>query len=371
MTASEADVDLDTAKLESFLSDAIDVAVTDTEVLHDGLNLSVAISTADDERAYVLRRPNKLRHTDIFDDLGTEYRVLQGLEDTAINAPSPVLFCEDDSVLDDSFFVMTHLDGVAVPLGTDLPEEYRDAESRRDVAYNLIDVLAEIHLLDTASFEDVCEHQSAREQVEHGLDRLDEATSVTGHEVPTLRSVGEWLLQNAPSDPRTSDRQTTLVHGDFRPGNVLLGETERPEITGVLDWETAMLGDPLTELGYLLLRWGDEEDPTLSLDELEAEYSNEEAIADLREMNEYGLAPFTTKPGSPTRRELVARYEEQTGISFENDRFYRAHAAFMLATVWSDLHRYQVEAGAESAKEPYVEYVAMMAERIVSGDFEL
>ncbi len=125
-----------------------------------------------------------------------------------------------------------------------------------------------------------------------------------------LRSAGDWLRQNAPSHSKTKPHSRGFQAGK-RP---FLRATERPEITGVLDWESAKLGDPLTELGYLLLRWRDEGDPTPSLDTLEARYPNHDAMRELREDNENGLAPFTAKPGSPTRRELVARYEERTGF---------------------------------------------------------
>jgi aminoglycoside phosphotransferase (APT) family kinase protein len=229
-----------------------------------------------------------------------------------------------------------------------------------------VDALAELHSVDPAPFEVVCDRLTPREEVERSLDQLDRATSVTGHEVPTLRSVGDWLLENAPPAP-----DEALVHGDFRPGNVLFADDPEPAITGILDWETAMLGDPLTELGYLLLRWRDEGDPRPSVDDLEARYSDEAAIEDLRETNAAGLAPFTAKPGSPSRRELVDRYERRTGTTFEHERFHRAKAAFGFAVVWEDLHRYTVEAGEESDWEPYVDYMARFADSIASGEFEL
>ena len=366
VTSTDAGADVDTAELESYLSAELNAEVVGTEVLRDGLNLSVAISTPEDERAYVLRRPNKLRHTEIFRNLEQEYAVMRRLEDAPIEAPVPVLFCDDESILGDRFFVMTHLDGAAVPLGSNLPKRFRNANSRGRVADLLIETLAEIHSLDAESFEAACERRTPREQVARATDRLDEAARVTGRDFPRLRSVADWLLENAPSDSKT-----TLVHGDFRPGNVLFSGTDRPEITGVLDWETAFLGDPLTELGYLLLRWRDDGDPTPSLDEIEARYSNDDAIRHLKAVNENGLSPFTAKPGSPTRRELVARYEDATGISFENERFYRAHAAFMLATVWTDLHRHRIEAGRESDREPHVDYVTTLADAIAGGEFPL
>jgi aminoglycoside phosphotransferase (APT) family kinase protein len=90
-------------------------------------------------------------------------------------------------------------------------------------------------------------------------------------------------------------------------------------------------------------------------DAIEAQHSND-VLQYVRETNERGREPFTAEAGSPTRRELVDCYEAETGRSFENERFYRALAAFLLALVWADLHRYAVEAGAESEWPPYVEY---------------
>lgn len=356
---------VDTTDLESYLAGELGETVSGVEVLDDGLNLLLDVSTAGG-RTYVLRRPNKLRHTSYIIDLKREYEVMRRLDDTPIPAPTPVLFCDDESVLGERFFVMTHLDGAVVPLGSDLPERFRDAESRARVADLLVDTLAGIHGVDAGQFEGVCERLTPREQVERCADRLDEATSVMGRELPTLRGVEDWLRENAPSNPGAS-----LLHGDFRPGNVLFAGTDRPEVTGVLDWETAMLGDPRTELGYLLLRWRDDGDPTPSLDELETRYPDADAMRELREVNENGLAPFTARAGSPGRREVVARYEEATGIPFESDRFYRAHAAFMLATVWADLHRHRIEAGAETDWEPHVEYMSMLADGIASGEHPL
>jgi aminoglycoside phosphotransferase (APT) family kinase protein len=362
---TRTDTELPTAKLESRLSAELGTEVVETEVLHDGLNLTVGISTGDD-RAYVLRRPNKLRESGLFNEPEREYELLRRLRDTSVDAPTPVLFCDDESLLGDRFFVTTRLDGEAIPLGSDLPARFRNERARGRVADLLIDELAEIHSLNADRFEDVCERQTALEQVERATERLDRAESVTGRELPTLRAVGDWLRENAPSDATT-----TLVHGDFRPGNVPFAETDRPEIAGVLDWETAMLGDPLTELGYLLLRWRDEGDPTPSLDELETRCADEGTIRELREANERGLAPFTAKPGSPSRRELVVRYEEKTGISVENERFYLAHAAFMLATVWEDLRRHRVESGGEPVRGPWVGYATMLADSAVRGEFRL
>ncbi|PSP76501.1 phosphotransferase family protein [Halobacteriales archaeon QS_1_68_20] len=353
--------DVDAGALESFLAAELDAAVTGIEVLHDGLNLSVAVETDDDR--YVLRRPTELRDTERFNDLRREYELLERLDDTAVPAPSPVLFCEDESVLDAPFFLTTYLDGSSVPLGSPLPERFRDPESRGAIADRLIETLAEIHTLDVEQFEGVCDYESPLDELEHAFDRLEEVKRTTGPEYPKLRSVGDWLRRNAPAD-----HETALVHGDYRPSNLLFVGTDRPEVGGVLDWETAMLADPLTELGYLLLRWRDDGDPSPPLDELERKY-DDDVIEPLRDANAHGLAPFTNEPGSPTRQEMFARYEAETGITVDDGSFYLAHAAFMLGTVWADLHRHRTEAGLESDLPAHAEYAAMLAERHHRGEF--
>ncbi|WP_436926577.1 phosphotransferase family protein [Halosimplex amylolyticum] len=357
---------VETATLVSFLSDALGEPVTETEVIHDGLNLSLAISTETAAPAYVLRRPNEMRQADSFNDVTQEYGVMDRLRASAVPVPEPVVVCEDESVIGDPFLVMEHVDGEAVPLGSDLPERLQNPTARGDVASLLIDALADLHSLDVDEFTGVCERRPLRDQLDDVVAQLDEATSATGRESPVLWDVADWLRSNVPSDSATA-----VVHGDFRPGNVLFAGADRPEISAVLDWETAFLGDPLTELGYLLLRWRDDGDPTPSLGGLEARYGDEKAIEELRETNEHGLAPFTNRPGSPSRRELVDRYEAATGIDFEHDRFYRAFAAFVLATVWEDIHRHRVEAGAASDLEPHADYMASLARNVADGEFPL
>lgn len=350
----------DEAALGSYLERALDATVQRTAVLHDGLNLNVAVET--DDGRYVARRPNKLRETALFNGVAAEYRVLELLDDTAVPVPSPVLLCEDPSVLDRPFLVTTYVEGAAVPLGTDLPDRFRTRAGRRAVAHRLVDTLAAVHAVDPGQFEQVCEHKTAREQVEDALGRLDAVAAATDLSLDALEAVGERLLAAAPEHGTTR-----LVHGDLRPGNVLFAVADEPRVSGVLDWETAMLGDPLTELGYLLLRWRDDGDPTPSVEDLAARYPDSDALADLRETNERGLCPFSTQEGSPSRGDLVARYEDATGTTVAEGGFYVAHAAFMLATVWADLHRFAVEADRPSDREPYVDYMTVMADLAIDG----
>ncbi|WP_410766028.1 phosphotransferase family protein [Haloferax sp. DFSO60] len=356
---------IDVSRLKSYLAGELGVEVTGVRLLDDKLNVMLAISTADEEDAFVLRRPNRLRYTNLFGDLRQEYETLQRLETTTIPTQTPVLFCEDESVLGEPFFVATYLDGETIPVGADLPERFQNPTAREQVATGFIDLLAELHSLDTGPFEDVCNHRSPRDQLARASDRLDEAASVTAHDFSSLRRIALWLRSNAPSKPKT-----TLVHGDFGPSNIVFTGESRPEFAAVIDWETAYLGDPLTELGYFCLYWRDDDDPALPLDDLEAKYAEKGGLDNVRDLDEYGFTPFSTKSGSPTRHELIDRYEQRSGIDFDHKRFYHAYSAFMLATVWADLDRHDVEAGSDATRGALIDYMSFVADAVIRGDFD-
>jgi aminoglycoside phosphotransferase (APT) family kinase protein len=365
---------VDRDALAARLRATLDVGSVAVERIADGLNLVLGVSTPDCE--YVLRSPRKLRAASYMNDLRTEYVVLERLAASDVAVPEPVAFCADESVLGEPFSVMTRVDGDVVPLGEPLPERFQYTDARRRFANAIVDELATIHDValtgDVAdgppaadpTLGDVLDRVSPVEHVERSADRVANATAITGHDVPALDRVADWLRDHAPRE-----YDETLVHGDYRPGNVLLAPGDRPRVAAVLDWETAMLGDPLTELGYLLLRWRDPGDPTPAVDAIARRHPDAtDAIEHLDRVNDRGFAPYATAPGSPTRRDLVDRYAAQSGRDVANLQFYVALAAFDLATVWSDLHRHAIEADDESDHAPHVEYVAAVAELVADGD---
>jgi len=357
------DASPDVLALESELSERLDEDVVDVTMLHDGLNLSLAVDTATTEDAYVLRRANKFRDSDGFLDVRQEYRVLELLQQTPVPAPEPVTLGEGESALDGSFLITTYVDGEVVPLGSRLPERFQHPTARQRFGEVVVEALADVHTLDTEPFREVCEQITLRGHVEATIGRMESATAATGHEPPAVWDVTDWLRDNVPAET-----ETTVCHGDFRPGNILFVGGEQPRVGGVIDWETTWLGDPRTELGYLLLRWRDEGDPIPPVEAIAERHPEKDVTGELTGGVAPWIAPYSTEPGSPTRQELVEHYETKTGITFEHESFYRTLAAYDLAAIWEDIYREQRRSGPADGWEPQIEYLLLGAEHITRSD---
>lgn len=350
-------------RLGSYLADRLGERVVDTAVLEVGLNRLIRVKTADDRRAYVVRQPNEGRAGAGFVDVQTEHEVVCRLDPTRVATPAPVHLCGDSSVLGTPFSMIEHVPGEPIGWDESLPVGYRTDRARRRVGRLLIDELGTLHAVDANRFEGVCGRVSLREQVDRTLEQLEAATSTTGHDPTRLWRVADWLRENVPEQT-----EPALTHGDYKPDNVLLRWTERPAVGAVIDWETAKVRDPLTELGYFLFYWREASDPAPDLGPVTERHP--ELAGEIRGRERAGFWPFTKRTGSPSRRALVERWEAATGKSYEHDRFYRAFGAVMLATVWEQLYASSIERGettVDPEREAHVEYIAALAEAIRDG----
>jgi aminoglycoside phosphotransferase (APT) family kinase protein len=175
-----------------------------------------------------------------------EYRVMAALQDQGVPVPQMILYEEDPSVIGTKFYVMKRLDG-RVFHDSRLPEL---GASERGAAYNdLAKVLARLHSVDfnAAGLSDYgkqgsyFQRQIARWTKQWHLSKT--------REIPDIDALAEWLPNNVPADERT-----TIVHGDYRVGNVMLHAAE-PRIIGVLDWELSTLGHPFADLAHTQSLW--------------------------------------------------------------------------------------------------------------------
>jgi aminoglycoside phosphotransferase (APT) family kinase protein len=246
---------------------------------------------------FVLRRPPRPPIPPSANDMLREARVLRALEGRA-RVPRVLAVCEDETVLGAPFYVMEEVIGhvvtAAMPVGLDSPAE------RRRTADELIDALVEIHGVDwrAAGLEGFGKPDGYLERQLRRFFGLWEHNKT--REIPEVETVGNWLKANLPVSPAA-----TIVHGDYRLGNVLLAPEPPATIAAVLDWEMSTIGDPLADLGYFCTLYVDRNDPSLG---------------------KFELSGVTREEGWPTRAELVARYEEQSGRSMTDIRWYQTLA---------------------------------------------
>jgi len=244
-------------------------------------------------------------------DMGREHKILSHLANVWPKVPKVIALCDDESVLGGAFYVMERVRGVILraklPDGLALPRERMEHLSKA-----LIDTLAEIHCIDLekAGLSDLGKPAGYNQrQVRGWSERYLKAQT---DEIPDMAEVASWLATSTPTESAA-----TLIHNDFKYDNVVISE-DLDRVIAVLDWEMSTIGDPLMDLGCALSYWVEETDPML--------------------LRATRFGP-TDLPGSLTRRELVDRWQEKTGLTATNMPFYYAFALFKLAVVAQQLYQ--------------------------------
>lgn len=170
-----------------------------------------------------------------------EYRIMKALQDSAVPVPRTLLYCEDETIIGTSFYLMEFLPGRILTDPT-LPDL---APLERYQMYDAMnDLLAKLHLFDwqKAGLSDFGKHEDffARQIATWSKQYLATQTS----DSEAMAFLLDWLPQNLPTD-----HQVTISHGDFRIGNLIYHPSE-PRVIGLLDWELSTLGHPLSDLAF-------------------------------------------------------------------------------------------------------------------------
>jgi aminoglycoside phosphotransferase (APT) family kinase protein len=241
----------------------------------------------------VLRRPPRGPLPPSAHDVLREARLLRALEPTPVRSPKVLAVCDDPAVIGAPFYVMELVQGdvitTAVPGPLDNPTE------RARIADELVDSLVELHAVDwtTLGLEGFGKPTGYLERQLRRFNGLWEHNRT--RELPAVEEVGAWLTANLPVSPAA-----TIVHGDYRLGNTMFAAGAPARLIAIFDWEMATIGDPLADLGYMMIHWTQPGDQT----------------------GRFNLQSVTTLPGFPTRQELIARYEERSGRSMQALSWY-------------------------------------------------
>jgi len=250
----------------------------------------------------VLRRPPLRAVRPTAHDMTREHRVLSALHRTAVPVPRPLLLCADPDVLGAPFYVMERVDGVIAR--DHLPEGYAPPARRPAMTDALVDVLADLHDVDPAAVglegfgrpDGYLDRQLRRWAGEWQALR-------TGDEPPGVDALAAELVAKVPREP-----SGPVVHGDYRLDNVVLDPADPTRVAAVLDWEMSTLGDPLADLGLLLVYWQPAPGTVVT-------------------------PSVTSLPGFPGRSALVERYATRRDVDPSALPWYVALGCFKLAVV--------------------------------------
>jgi aminoglycoside phosphotransferase (APT) family kinase protein len=233
-----------------------------------------------------------------------EYRIIKALEHTDVPVPRAYVLCEDPGVIGTAFFVMDFVPGRIIAESA-LPGLTR--AERMGVYDSMNDTMARMHKVDFRAVglegfgrpEGYISRQVARWTKQYKAAEMEP--------IPAMDHLMEWLAGHIPAKD-----ETTIAHGDFRLGNLILHPTE-PRVVAVLDWELSTLGHPIADLAWNCLAYHYPAD---------AADAGSFAGKDLKEL------------GIPTEEEYLAKYCERTGrAGIEGWNFFIAFAFFRGAAI--------------------------------------
>ncbi len=275
------------------------------EVIAGGKS-NLTYRVTDGVTVWALRRPPLAHVLPTAHDMVREYRVISALADTGVPVARAVALCEDVDVLGAPFYLMSFIDGVVFDRSDALARLDRDGA--RTTCERLVDTLGTLHAVDPAAV---------------GLSDFGRPEGFLARQVK--RWHGQW--QASETEPRAQlgrvvDRLSAtlphssapaIVHGDYRLTNVMFSP-DLASIAAVVDWEMATLGDPLTDVGLLVVY------QTLSADE------------------DFVMPRMRPEDGFLSPEQLVERYAAGSQRDLTELDWYVGFGYFKLAVVAEGIH---------------------------------
>ncbi|MCC5951933.1 MAG: phosphotransferase family protein [Acidimicrobiia bacterium] len=297
-------------------------------------NLTYLVVDADGRR-WVLRRPPLGQVLATAHDMAREARIIGALGPTDVPVPPVVGVCTDEAVNGAPFYVMDYVDGTVV---RDLAAAERfSVEARRTAGTALVEVLARIHAVDVDSvgLGDLSRREG---YIERQLKRWHgQFQKSAGRDLPVVDEVHARLAASIPEQG-----PATIVHGDYRLDNCMLGPDG--DVVAVLDWEICTLGDPLADLGLLMVYWADPDDSGPG-----------------------GMLGATVAEGFPRRPQLLEHYAAVSGRDLSAIDFYTAFGYWKLACILEGVYA-RYTGGSMGSRDPsafdaFGEQVVALAEQ--------
>jgi aminoglycoside phosphotransferase (APT) family kinase protein len=287
-------------------------------------------------RDLVLRRPPISHVLPTAHDMGREFRIISALQDTPVPVAPSLGFCDDESVNQRPFYVMGYVEG-HILRDAATAEKVLDEAGRRRAGESLAEVMAAIHAVDVdqVGLGELGRREGYIErQLKRWYSQFRQSGEALGRTVPLVDEMHDFLAARIPEQGPAA-----IVHGDYRLDNTMLGDDGN--VKAVLDWEICTLGDPLADVGLLMVYWAEKGDDNPAL----------------------GVAP-TAVDGFPTRAELREHYAAKSGRDVSQLDFYIAFGYWKLACILEGVYsRYAGGAmgGDRSGFEGMAEQVGRLA----------
>jgi len=262
-------------------------------------NLTYLVTDAAGRRS-VLRRPPLGQVLASAHDMGREHRIIAALHGTDIPVAPPLGYVPDDSVNGAPFYVMDFVDGHVLRTRDEAMALAPEARTR--CGDSLVEVLARIHAVDV---DEVGLGDLGRRDgyVERQLKRwYGQWEKSKTRDLAAIDEVHRVLRAEVPEQGPAA-----IVHGDYRLDNCMVDD--RGEVIAVLDWELCTLGDPLADVGLLMVYWNEAGDATPT------------------------LGSPTAAEGMRTRREVLDRYAAASGRDLSRIDYYVAFGYWKLACI--------------------------------------
>jgi aminoglycoside phosphotransferase (APT) family kinase protein len=297
-------------------------------------NLTYRVEDAAGNR-WALRRPPLGKRLGSAHDMAREHKVVSALGPTEVPVAPVAGLCGDDSVNGAPFYVMQFVEG-PILRGLAEAEVFPEESDRQAIGERVADTLTAIHAVDPDAVglgdlgrkEDYVARQLHRWQGQWEKSKT--------RELAAIDSVHDRLAAQIPDQG-----PATLVHGDYRLDNMIL--TPAGEVAAVVDWELCTLGDPLADVGLLMVYWPDRGEETIALGQ-----------------------PASLAPGFPTRAELRDRYAERSGRDLSQLDFYVALGYWKLAIILEGVYA-RYAAGGYGKVDAGIQEFARLVERLAGA----
>jgi aminoglycoside phosphotransferase (APT) family kinase protein len=269
-----------------------------------------------ENKEFVLRKPPKgaIKRGH---DMNREFKVQSAVHKAYSKVPKMYGFSDDETILGSDFYIMEKVEGVIL--------NYKEAKQRnipekdyKNIANSWLNALVELHNVDykAIGLADLGKPDGyVQRQISNwGKQYLKAKTD----EYPEAEMVMNWMEEHQPKE-----YDHCLIHNDFKYDNVVFKDDSWQEVSAVLDWEMATLGDPLMDLGTSLGYW---------------------TVATDHDFVKHGIPSPTVFEGNPTRSEIAEMYAQKSGRNVDNLIFYYVFGLFKIAVIAQQIY-YRFEKG--------------------------